>query len=117
MPYGGPIFCFCDTSPLHMYDQWFYLWCYFLAVWQRIAGEKVIFIIIAIIIIIIMFNVYYFLAVWRQIADENIISIIIINDNVDKPFVKELQTIPYILKMYILKISHFTLVLSGSLVG
>ena len=39
------------------------------------------------------------------------------NDNVDKPFVKELQTIPHILKLYIWKISHFTLVLSGSLVG
>ena len=38
------------------------------------------------------------------------------NDNVDKPFVKELQTIPHILKMYIWKISHFTQVLSGSLV-
>ena len=38
------------------------------------------------------------------------------NDNVDKLFVKELQTTPHILKLYIWKISHFTLVLSGSLV-
>ena len=30
------------------------------------------------------------------------------NDNVDKPFVKELQTIPLILKLYIWKISHYT---------
>ena len=39
------------------------------------------------------------------------------NDNVDKPFVKELQTIPHILKLYIWKNSHYTFYRRRTTVG
>ena len=54
-----------------MFDQWFYLWCYFLPVWRQIAEDY------------FYHNyyhhhyhyfqcLYYFLAAWRQTAAEKI---------------------------------------------